>query len=146
MSSSQLHRISIFDIYELVLPPGLIYHSDGHPGQRVCFLSDDKESFVISFEEGMEPIDLDRADILAELPIYSVQCYRGTKYIHLCRYSNSKGTVAFFHMELMDGDSRKLCLPGQMISGTDYRWSDGVEPILMDLMDRLTILSKKAMP
>ncbi|MBP3413543.1 MAG: hypothetical protein J6K89_09820 [Oscillospiraceae bacterium] len=146
MSSSQLHRISIFDICELVIPQGLIYHSDGQPGQRVCFLSDDKESFVISFEEGMEPIDLRWTVQLAESPLYSAQICKDGKYIHMCRYSNSKGTVAFFHMELMDGDSRKLCLPGQMISGADYRWSDGVEPILMELMDRLTILSNKAMP
>ena len=146
MSSSQLHRISIFDIYELVIPQGLIYHSDGHPGQRVIFLSDDKESFVISFEEGMEPIDLDRTDILAELPIYSVQCYRDGKHIHLCRYYNSKGTVAFFYIELTDGEGRKFCLPGQMISGFDYQWSDGVEPILLKLMDGLTIFQKGLMP
>lgn len=137
-------RISLFDTYGLVIPPGLTFHTDGTPGQRVLFLSDKKESFVISFEEGMELIDMLPAEGLTEQSNHTARCCKDGKYIHLRRSVN--GSYAFFHVELEDRDGGKACLPGQMTVRTGYPWSDGVEPILLELMDGLTVLSDGEQP
>ena len=50
--------ISLFDTYSLVIPPKLRYHTDGLPGHRVLFITDAKETFNVSFEEGMQMRDM----------------------------------------------------------------------------------------
>ena len=46
--------INIFDKYRMVVPEGLKWHSSDNPGPRSVFITDQAESFTITFEEGMQ--------------------------------------------------------------------------------------------
>jgi len=125
--------IHLFGRFSITIPSELKYHQDGSVGKRVLFLADRTESFVISFEEGMQPLDT--------LPVQSntlcFQCSKDRKYIHLQRSLN--GSYAFFHLELEDAEGRIVYLPGQMTASTGYQWSDGIEPILLELLEGITL-------
>ena len=129
-------NVSLFDKYTLVIPKGLKYHLDGMPGQRVLFITDKKESFNLSFEEGMPLMDLIPANSDGELMI-TFQAFEDKKYIHLKRSKNSR--VAFFHIKIEDDDGKTLCLPGQMIVKENYSWNDGIEPIIVDIVKTIVI-------
>ena len=129
-------NVSLFDKYTLVIPKGLKYHLDGMPGQRVLFITDKKESFTLSFEEGMPLMDLIPANSDCELMI-TFQAFEDKKYIHLKRSKNSR--VAFFHIKIEDDDGKTSCLPGQMIVKENYSWDDGIEPIIVDIVKTIEI-------
>ena len=129
-------NVSLFDKYTLVIPKGLKYHLDGMPGQRVLFITDKKESFNLSFEEGMPLMDLIPANSDGELMI-TFQAFEDKKYIHLKRSKNSR--VAFFHIKIEDDDGKTSCLPGQMIVKENYSWNDGIEPIIVDIVKTIVI-------
>ena len=129
-------NVSLFDKYTLVIPKGLKYHLDGMPGQRVLFITDKKESFNLSFEEGMPLMDLIPANSDSELMI-TFQACENKKYIHLKRSKNSR--VAFFHIKIEDDDGKTSFLPGQMIVKENYSWNDGIEPIIVDIVKTIAI-------
>lgn len=128
--------ICLFDRFQLTIPPGLKCHQDGLPGKRVLFLFDSEESFNISFEEGMELMDLLPPDDMG----VSRQYRKDGKYIHQQHNTNKKGTCAFFHMELEDGKGNVVCLPGQINVSQHYPWAEDIEPMLLELMDGLSLI------
>ena len=130
--------INLFDRYRLILPPGLKHHQDGLPGKRVLFITDCDESFDISFEEDLECMDM-IPDTGSDRSAVPHQCSKIGKYIHLKRNNGNRVVCAFFHMELADNKGRLLHLPGQMVVYVDYTWADGIEPVLMELLDGIEI-------
>lgn len=130
--------INLFDRYRLILPPALKHHQDGLPGKRVLFITDCDESFDISFEEDMECRDLTAGGLDRERTV----CFEhrsGDQYIHQRRIDRRSTSFAFFHIELKDSKGKTVCLPGQMIADQNYMWSEDVEPILIKLLDGISI-------
>lgn len=134
--------INLFDKYSLVILPELNCYEDGPPGKRVLFLEDRDKTFIISFEEGMKMMDM-MPNHPEESPMVSFQCCKDDKYIHQRRTDpkdrQGMGSFAFFHMELDDDSGGTRYLPGQMTAKAGYQWADGVEPILLDLMDGIAV-------
>lgn len=130
--------INLFDRYRLILPPRLNYHQDGLPGKRVLFITDCNKSFDISFEEDMECMDLTAGELDRE----QTTCFEyrsGDQYIHQRRIDRRSISFAFFHIELKDSKGKTVYLPGQMIAEQNYMWSEDVEPILIKLLDGISI-------
>ena len=139
----QLNReIRLFDSFSLVIPPKLRYHTDGLPGHRVLFITDAKENFVVSCEEGMQMCDmLDARKETANAVIH--QGCKDGKYIHQRRSNSAIERCAFFHIELEDDDGKTLYLSGQIVVTEKYQWSDGVEPVLMKLLEGIAVCKTK---
>lgn len=142
MSFRRNEAICLFDTYNLLIPPKLRCHADGAPGSRVLVITDREESFIVSFEEGMQMMDMVSNHIGDEMTV-SYQCCKDGKYIHQRRVDQksgeSMGSYAFFHIELEDDDGKTMYIPGQMTAKSGYSWRDGVEPILMSLMEGITV-------
>lgn len=143
MILKQKEVVNLFDRFSLVVPPKLKWHQDGIPGQRVLFVSDRKEIFVVSFEEGMQMRDMLPPDQQETKSSVSLQYCKDDKYIHLRRSGEKDDKVAFFHIELEDEDGSTLYLPGQMVVFCDYKWSDEVEPVLIDIMNGFSVCKTK---
>ena len=143
MLLKQKEVVNLFDRFSLVVPPKLKWHQDGIPGQRVLFVSDRKEIFVVSFEEGMQMRDMLPPDQQETKSSVSFQYCKDDKYIHLRRSGEKNDKFAFFHIELEDEDGSTLYLPGQMVVYCDYKWSDGVEPVLIDIMNGFSVCKTK---
>lgn len=135
--------IDLFGKYSLAIPPKLIWHQDGIPGQRILFISDKKEAVVVSFEEGMKPMDM-TMDTEKSVPTVSYQCCKDGKYIHQKRNTADNTAFSYFHIELEDEDGKQHCLAGQIVVDKGYQWTDGVEPLLMELLEGITICEIKA--
>lgn len=137
--------IHLFDKFSLVIPPKLKYYADGARGKRVLFIKDRDENFIVSFEEGAQMMGM-RSD-LHELPMASFQCRRENKYIHQLRVDRRPDSnfvsYAFFHIEWQDKHGNLVYLPGQMVANPDYKWSDGIEPVLLELLDGIDICDTK---
>ena len=138
MACMQSTAVNLFDQYRLLIPPKLKSHQDGPPGQRVLFITDKKESFTVSFEEGATPMDM-LTEKESEQTV-RFQCCRDGKYIHLLRRSEKPIPCAFFHIELEDDDGKAYSLSGQMVVYNDCRWTDGVEPVLMELLAGISLI------
>lgn len=130
--------VNLFDKYRLTIPHRLKYHQDGIPGHRVLFISDEQETFTVSFEEEMEMMDM-LPDTVSNCSTVQHQCSKNGKYIHLKRNNGNLVVFTFFHMELADNKGGILYLPGQMVVNVDYTCADGIEPILMELLDGIEI-------
>ena len=143
MLLKQKEVVNLFDRFSLVVPPKLKWHQDGIPGQRVLFVSDRKEIFVVSFEEGMQMRDMLPPDQQETKSSVSFQYCKDDKYIHLRRSGEKNDKFAFFHIELEDEDGSTLYLPGQMVVFCDYKWSDEVEPVLIDIMNGFSVCKTK---
>lgn len=48
-------------------------------------------------------------------------------------------TCAFFYMELEDSDGKLHYLPEQMVVNNGYPWADGIKPVLMQLLDGISL-------
>ena len=107
----------LFDKWSLTVPDNLEFHQDGPMGKRIVFITDAKESFCISFEEGMPML----LQALSDASSVSFQCRKGAKYIHLRRDNRERAPFAFFHMELEDEDGRQHTLAGQMVIYAHYQ-------------------------
>jgi hypothetical protein len=141
MACVQSTAVNLFDEYCLLIPPKLKSYQDGPPGRRVMFITDQKKNFNISFEEGMKPMDtISEGEGVSTV---SYQCQQNGKYIHLQRRSENPIRYAFFHLELEDNNGTTHVLPGQMVIYTDYTWSDGIEPVLMELLDGIAVCKTK---
>ena len=138
MACVQSMAVNLFDQYRLLIPPKLKSHQDGPPGQRVLFITDKKESFTVSFEEGMQMRDM--LDVSKDSAnAVSHQCCKDGKYIHQRRSNSATERCAFFHIELEDNDGKTLYLSGQIVVTDKYQWSDGVEPVLRELLDGIAV-------
>lgn len=142
MACVQSMAVNLFDQYRLLIPPKLKSHQDGPPGQRVLFITDKKESFTVSFEEGMQMRDM--LDVSKDSAnAVSHQCCKDGKYIHQRRSNSATERCAFFHIELEDDDGKTLYLSGQIVVTEKYQWSDGVEPVLMKLLEGINLCKTK---
>ena len=137
--------ISLFDRYSLIIPPELKHRMDGPPGKRVVFITDAEEHVLISFEENMACMDLTGASRDSMGKRIESEHQSKDRYIHQLRTDPATrpgiGNYAFFHMEMPDETGELHILPGQMTAPCGYAWSDGVEPVLIDLMNGLTVCS-----
>ena len=79
-------------------------------------------------------------DTAKGVPTVSYQCCRDGKYIHQRRGAAEDTVCSYFHMELEDDDGKQHCLAGQLLVKKGYPWTDGVEPVLMDLMDGIQFI------
>ena len=129
--------VSVFDKYSLVIPPSMKWYQDGPPGQRVYFISDKKERVVISFDEGGQMTDIPPETAMCA-PAVSCQCCKDGKYIRQTRNAENT-TCSFFHIVLDDKDGKRHCLSGQIVVRKGYMWSDGVEPVLMELLEGISV-------
>ena len=143
MLLKQKEVVNLFDKFNLVVPPKLKWHQDGIPGQRILFISDRKETFSVSFEEGMQIRDMLPPDQQETKSSVSFQYCKDDKYIHLRRSGEKNDKVAFFHIELEDEDGSTLYLPGQMVVYCEHKWSDEVEPVLIDIMNGFSVCKTK---
>ena len=124
----------LFDSISLVPLPQLRYWADGDVGHRVLFITDAGETFTITFEEGMSCLDQRLA------PGYIHAEHRsGGIYLHQCRggKTDRPDNVCFFRLEFTDRAGVVHIQPGQMVTGLDYKWADGVEPVLLALIASL---------
>ena len=130
---------NLFDRYVISPFPLLRYNFDGPVGKRVLFIENKEKHFTVSFEEGMECLDLKKSDNSA----YDEAEYQnGTCYIHQQRNVDVNNFL-FFHFEYFDDNGKKNILPGQLFVGKDYIWSErGVEPILVELVNSITPAEK----
>ena len=134
--------VRLFDSFSLVIPPKLRYHTDGLPRNRVLFITDAKETFNVSFEEGMQMRDM-LAESKESANAVSYQCCKDGKYIHQRRSNSATERCAFFHIELVDDDGKTRYLSGQIVVTGKYQWSDGVEPVLMKLLEGINLCKTK---
>lgn len=124
----------LFDIVALRLLPRLAYWSDGDRGQRVLFITDENETFIVSFEEGTEYPDYHR------LPGYICAEHQiGNFCLRQCRGEQQEAlnNVCVFQIEWTDRNGIVHIQPGQMVTGSDYIWADGVEPLLLSFIASL---------
>ena len=129
--------INLFDKYRMVVPEGLKWHCSDGPGPRVVFITNQAESLTVTFEEGMQMMDmLPRENAI---PVINHQCFENGKYIHLRRNSPGSIDYAFFHMELEDANGAIWHLPGQIVVPPEHQWADGIEPVLMKLMEGISV-------
>ena len=142
MTLQKNKTVHLFDKFSLVIPPKLQHHADGLSGNRVLFIADRLETFSISFEEGMQMLDM-RPESQTSEPTVSAQCCENGKYIHQRRTTGREANFAFFHIELEDDDGSTLYLPGQMTAKAGYQWSEGVEPVLMKLLEGINLCKTK---
>jgi len=130
--------IRLFGKCTIAIPEKLNCHKDGIPGRRVVFLSDSQESFNVSFEEDMKLMDM-LPGLWENVPSVTYEYRKGNTYIHQRRKNSDSAVCAFFHLELQDSDGKMLLLPGQMVVDNSFKWSDGVEPVLMELLDGIAV-------
>lgn len=129
-ASTHMKTNWLFDFIPMVPLPGLRYWADGDIGHRVLFITDEGETYTVTFEEGMVCLDqrsIPRC-IHAEHRSESI-------YLHQCRGNHDN--VCFFRLEWTDSSGTIHIQPGQMVTGTDYSWADGVEPVLLSIMTSL---------
>ena len=128
-----------FDGLRFSFVPRLYYWMDGKPGKRTLFIEDEEETVVISFEEGMRCLDLVNRE---ENLCFEYRC--GLRYLHQARVVSPDRTNAsccsFFHMEITDHAGAVHCLPGQMLVRAGRPWADGVEPVLIEILNSITIV------
>ena len=98
-----------------------------------------ENGFLISFEENMACMDLTGASRDSVSKRIESEHQSKDRYIHQLRTDPATrpgiGNYAFFHMEMPDETGELHILP------CGYAWSDGVEPVLIDLMNGLTVCS-----
>lgn len=138
--------LCVFNGFQFPLLQDVTYFSDGLPGCKVMFLTGRDEIFTISFEEDMECMDLKLSD---EKRYTSNHCeyQQNNKYLHQLKLvsneDNKMHNFVYFRMEVTDEDGTVYTCPGQMFMGPAFKQSSGVEPILLELIDGLSIYHMK---
>lgn len=130
--------VSIFDKYDLVIPSNMKWHQDGLHGHRVCFISDKEERVVISFDEGVQESDV-ASYMATRVSAVSCQYCKNGKCIRQTRNAKGNTSYSFFLIALEDEEGKRHCLAGQIVVEKGYQWSDGVEPVLMELMEGISV-------
>ncbi len=136
----------MFDKFSLVIPPKLQHYTDGPIGRRVIFITDEKEEMVISFEEDMKCLDMqdcNRKDSAAVETEHRI----GNKYLHqvksLPKDVRKRQDIVYFHMEIPGENGEVRICPGQMLIHPALRQTDGVEPVLIELLKGLSVRAEK---
>jgi len=89
-------------------------------------------------EEDMRLMDL-LPDAGGSIPSVHYQYRTGDRYIHLKRNSKGRIVFAFFHIEIQNSDGIIHTLAGQIVTNPGYEWTDGIEPVLLELLGGLTV-------
>jgi len=118
-----------FDGYVFPKLEGLIYEKDGDKeGGEVLFIDDTKGRFTITFEVGMQCLDLllsaSRRD-----DFQTMEYVHNNKRLHLCYPQQAKKTrpsMGYFHLEITDENGDVHILPGQMSIVPDVDYSAGL--------------------
>lgn len=138
------HEMCVFNGFQLPLFPEMEYLLDGENGMKVLFISDEQCS--INFEQGMNCIDLSCNMETHRRTSYS-EYRKDDRYLHQCKVFAQDGTVfkdiVYFHMELTDTDGTVHICPGQMFVSPALRQSDGVEPLLLQLLNGTSVYKAK---
>ena len=134
-------EVSIFDTFRLILPPKLRCHADGVRGHRVLFLTDAKETFTVSFEERMQLQEYP-ADREGDGTALTCQWEEDGKSLCQRRSGSLAQRCAFFRIGVKDDDDTTLYLYGQMVVFSKYQWSEGVEPVLLDVVRGLSLYKR----
>lgn len=135
----------VFNGFQFPLLPGMIYMMDGKPGLRVLHIVDETEKILISFEQGMSCLDIPSQNDERE-SIYSE--YRmDNKYLHQRKMlsvdeKRLKDWIGF-RMEITDDDGTVHICPGQLSLSPTLRQMDGVEPILVMLLNGFAVYNTK---
>lgn len=136
----------IFDGFQFPRFPSLYYFADGRPGKRVLFIGNENPEYQIGFEEGMKCMDATGSSE-SSIKYISSEHQSNGRYIHQLRTDSEArpgaGNYAFFHMEIPDENGTAHILPGQIVAPFGYQWSEGVEPILIDLMNGMAVCKTK---
>ena len=138
-------ELCIFNGFRFPLLPGMSYMMDGKPGRRTLFITDEDENIIISFEQGMKCLDIS-FQREARTPIYSE--YRmDNKYLHQQKLLSTDEKVLKdwigFRMEITDDDGTVYTCPGQLSLSSKHRQMDGVEPILIKLLNGFAVCNTK---
>ncbi len=129
----------VFNGFQFPLLPRMCYAVDGNPGQKVLFICDEDENIIISFEQDMKCLDVFHYSE-NRTPIYS-EYQMDNKYLHQCRLRSADKDWIGFRMEITDDDGTVHICPGQMSVSSAYRQKDGVEPILIQLLNGFSVFS-----
>jgi len=144
-SSACYDTLRIFNGFQFPLLPHMNYSVSGKPGNKTLFITNAQENVILSFEEGMPCLDIsfqpkDRTSIDAE--------YRtNNKYLHqrkLLSVDEQKlRDWVGFRIEITDDDGAIHTCPGQLSISPAYRQTDGVEPILVELLRGIAVCKTK---
>ena len=114
------------------------WHLDGLPDRRVFFITDKEEKVVISFDESVQMSDIS-SDTAIHVSIVSCQYCKDGKYIRQTRNAEGNTTYSFFHITLEDENCMRHCLVGQIVVEKGYTWSDGVESVMIELLEGISV-------
>jgi len=131
-------EISFFDKYRLILPSKFKWQQEPTPGKRVLFIHDPNETFIITFDEGMNPEDM-KGNLRNNNSVVCYQYSKNGKSIELKRNTSGNMACARFNINIQRSDGSMACLPGQMVITGNYKWSDGIEPILVRLLENISV-------
>jgi len=131
------NKINIFNRYSVVVPNGLKDCKGVNLNTETLSLTDEKQSFVIYFEDGMNLLDMNY-ETEESSPSVNIQCCKYGKYINMRR--KEKGDYGYFHFELDAEDGSVWYLPGKMTVAPGYEWSENIEPVLMELLRDIEII------
>lgn len=143
--SNPNEALCVFNGFQFPLLPGMFYMMDGNPGLRNLFIADEDEKIIVCFEQGMKCLDIS-FQREARTPIYSE--YRmDNKYLHQRKLLSTDEKVlkdwVGFRMEITDDDGTVHTCPGQLSLSPEYRKMDGVEPILIKLLNGFAVYNTK---
>ena len=114
---------------------GLSFRSLGDGSCELIGLGSCTDSEIVIPEESPD------GDLVVAIGDSAFIGVRGITGVKLPQNVTRIGNYAFFHMEMPDETGELHRLPGQMTAPCGYAWSDGVEPVLIDLMNGLTVCS-----
>ena len=134
----------LFDSVCFSLLPRLCYWMDGPRGKRTMFIEDENKTITISIEEEGRCLDLS-----SNTHEHCFEYQQGSRYLHQVRHTaaahRALGSFAFFHMAITDQTGNVYRLPGQMLVNSEYKWAEDVEPLLVNLLNSITIPNRKAL-
>ena len=136
--------VCMFDKFSLIIPSNHQYYMDGKRNHRVLFITDEQEDMLISFEEDMECMDMLRC-IRKKNGVMESEYHTGNKYLHqtkqLAKETKRNKDLVFFHMEVPDENGVMHVCPGQLLRTPDMQQKDGVEPVLKEILEGLTVIT-----
>lgn len=125
--------------------PGIRYFMDGRPGNgRTLFIEDDNETFEISFEIGMQCLDLLKV-CFENQETKTSEYEKDGKYLHQCKTKSKldeNEEIIYFHFEIPDSKGEKRNCPGQMFTSGKYKSTDEPEPVLIEILNSIFIVNK----
>ena len=95
--------------------------------------------FLKSVQLYLGGVSCARFVIFSEKKVTLCHYYQEGKYTHLKRSSDGKLNPRVFCLELDDDDGSILYLAGQMVAFNGYQWSEGIEPVLMQTLNGISI-------